>query len=117
MNHNRIGSCSKSFNTRASFWAHLDTPTKVRPKRAPFAELESSANPQPGKAALRSARFLACGFWRLSSRQMVVLSRCAPSYGVFHLQLRLQNRSECRDAPNLIGDMIVKMKNSFGGAP
>src|SRR5438034_6659500 len=77
MNHNRIGSCSKSFNTRASFWAHLDTPTKVRPKRAPVAELESSANPQPGKAALRSARFPACGFWRLSSLQMVVLSRCA----------------------------------------
>src|SRR5438034_6009214 len=77
MNHNRIGSCSKSFNTRASFWAHLDTPTKVRPKRAPFAELESSANPQPGRAALRSARFPACGFWRLSSRQKVVLSRCA----------------------------------------
>src|SRR5205814_2607409 len=58
--------------------AHLDTPTKVRRERASVAELESSANPQPGKAALRSARFPACGFWRLSSRQMVVLSRCAP---------------------------------------
>src|SRR5947207_10989842 len=57
--------------------AHLDTPTKVRRERASVAELESSANPQPGKAALRSARFPACGFWRLSSRQMVVLSRCA----------------------------------------
>jgi len=29
------------------------------------------------KTALRSARFPACGFWRLSSRQMVVLSSCA----------------------------------------
>src|SRR5205823_2950055 len=29
------------------------------------------------KAALRSPRFPACGFWRLSSLQMVVLSRCA----------------------------------------
>src|SRR5947207_15574125 len=46
--------------------AHLDTPTKVRRERASVAELESSANPQPGKAALRSARFPACGFWRLS---------------------------------------------------
>src|SRR5947207_9990930 len=55
--------------------AHLDTPTKVRRERASVAELENSANPQPGKAALRSARFPACGFWRLSSRQMVVLSR------------------------------------------
>src|SRR5205814_4758750 len=52
--------------------------SKVRRERAPIAELESSANPQPGKAALRSARFPACGFWRLSSRQVVVLSRCAP---------------------------------------
>src|SRR5439155_27036969 len=57
--------------------AHLDTTTKVRRMHAPVAELESSANPQPGKAALRSAAFPACGFWRISSRQMVVLSRCA----------------------------------------
>src|SRR5438876_2896968 len=57
--------------------AHLGSTTKVRRKRAPVAELESSANPQPGKAALRSARFPACGFCRLSSRQMVVLSRRA----------------------------------------
>src|SRR5205823_3458905 len=62
---------------RPAWRAHLDTPSKVRCKRAPVAELESSANPQPGKAALRSARFPACGFWRLSSRQLVVLSRCA----------------------------------------
>src|SRR5205807_10004617 len=54
--------------------AQLDSTTKVRRKRAPIAELESSANPQPGKATLRSARFPACGFWRLSSRQMLVLS-------------------------------------------
>jgi len=54
--------------------AHLESTTKVRRKRAPVAGLESSANPQPGKAvALRSARFPACGFWRLSSRQMVAL--------------------------------------------
>ncbi len=63
---------------RAATGTHLGSTTKVRGKRAPVAELESSANPQPGKAALRSARFPACGFWRLSSRQMVVLSRCAP---------------------------------------
>ena len=44
---------------------------------------ESSANPQPGKAALRSARFPACGFWRLSSRQVVVLSRCAADQTAF----------------------------------
>src|SRR6266536_2339060 len=37
----------------------------------------SSAKPRPGKAALRSARFPACGFRRLSSRQIVVRSRCA----------------------------------------
>src|SRR5437660_5382847 len=54
--------------------AHLGSTTKVRRKRAPVAELESCANPQLGKAALRSARFPACGFWGLSSRQMVVLS-------------------------------------------
>src|SRR5438874_12694147 len=36
--------------------------------------LESSANPQPGKAALRGARFPARGFWRLSSRQIATLS-------------------------------------------
>ena len=54
--------------------AHLESTTKFRRKRAPVAELESSANPQPGKAALPSARFPACGFWRLSSRQMVLLS-------------------------------------------
>src|SRR2546430_15030608 len=60
--------------------AHLEITTKVRRKRAPVAELESSANPQPGKAALRSARFPACGFWPLSSRQMVVLSS-AQCYG------------------------------------
>src|SRR5439155_7570169 len=58
--------------------AHPETTTKVRRKLAPVAELESSANPQPGKPALRSARFPACEFWRLSSRQMVVLSRCGP---------------------------------------
>src|SRR5205814_8408762 len=57
--------------------AHLESTTKLRRKRAPVAELESSANPQPGKAALRSARFPACGFGRLASRQLVVLSRCA----------------------------------------
>src|SRR5437667_12352869 len=63
---------------RPPWWSGcIDTTTKIRRKRAPVAELESSANPQPGKAALRSARFPACGFWRLSSRQMVVLSRCA----------------------------------------
>src|SRR5438128_9109494 len=54
--------------------AHIESTTKFRRKRAPVAELESSANPQPGKAALPSARFPACGFWRLSSRQMVLLS-------------------------------------------
>src|SRR5437867_8429195 len=65
--------------------AHLETTTKVRRKRAPVAELESSANPQPGKAALRSARFPACGFWRLSSRQMVGLSRSSLCWKVgFH---------------------------------
>ena len=63
---------------RAPAGAHLGSTTKVRRKRAPVAELESFANPQPGKAALRSARFPACGFWRLSNRQLVVLSRCAP---------------------------------------
>src|SRR5947207_11431504 len=35
--------------------------TKARRTRAPVAELERSANPQPGKAALRSARFPASG--------------------------------------------------------
>ena len=54
--------------------AHLESTTKVGRKRAPVAGLESSANPQPGKAvALRRVRFPACGFWRLSSRQMVAL--------------------------------------------
>ena len=56
----------------------LESTTKFRRKRAPVAELESSANPQPGKAALRSARFPACGFWRLSSRQRVVLFEMRP---------------------------------------
>src|SRR5438128_4286616 len=63
-----------------SIRAHPDsTTTEVRLKRAPFPELESSVNPQPGKAALRIARFPACGFWWLSSRPMPVLSRCAGS--------------------------------------
>src|SRR5262245_1429661 len=44
--------------------AHLDTRTTMCGKPATDAELESSANPQPGKAALRSTRFPACGFWR-----------------------------------------------------
>jgi hypothetical protein len=57
--------------------AHLEITTKIRRLCAPVTELESSANPQPGKAALRSARFPACGFWRLSSRQLVRVSRCA----------------------------------------
>src|SRR5213592_3173460 len=61
----------------------LDTPTKVRRKQAPAAELESAAKPQPGKAALRSVRFPACRFWRLSSRQMVAVSRCTPAQYVF----------------------------------
>src|SRR5437762_13868470 len=56
--------------------AHLGAPPMVGRERAPVAELGSSANPQPGKAALRGARFPACGFWRLSSRQTVALSRC-----------------------------------------
>src|SRR5205823_3301462 len=41
----------------ASDRPHLETTTKLRRKGAPLAELESSANPQPGKAALRSAHF------------------------------------------------------------
>src|SRR5439155_5060960 len=34
-------------------WAHPDSTTEVRRKRTPITELESSVNPQPGKAALR----------------------------------------------------------------
>src|SRR5204862_5635649 len=54
--------------------AHRESITRLHRKRAPVAELESSADPQPGKAALRGARFPACGFWRLSSRQIATLS-------------------------------------------
>src|SRR5438477_2123984 len=67
-------------------------------ERLPVAELESSANPKPGKAALRSARFPACGFWRLS----FVFSTAA----VFVAQtasLLYRRMPSCRTAPRLEG--------------
>src|SRR5205823_13813356 len=58
-------------------------PSPTLPPLVPRGERETSADYakhlQPGKAALRRARFPACGFRRLSSRPMAVLPRCAPS--------------------------------------
>ena len=69
----RPGRAGKFPGWRKRSRADLETTTKVRRKLAPVAELESCANPHPGKAALRSKRFPACGSWRLSTRQMAVL--------------------------------------------
>src|SRR5439155_181062 len=76
-------------------WAHLlETTTKLRRKGAPLAELESTANPQPGEAALGSARFPACGFWRLSylfSASVVFVAQTA--------SLLYRRMPSCRTAP------------------
>src|SRR5256885_5066289 len=55
----------------------LTVPPRSGCERASLTELESSVNPQPGKAALRRARFPARAYWRLSIRPIAVLSRCA----------------------------------------
>ena len=54
--------CAELTGVTAPFHARdalelLESSTKVRRKRAPVAELESSANPQPGVSVERSADF------------------------------------------------------------